>query len=340
MDILPTGSLPSGPKQVLFKEKLEQFLISDTSYNRLDMYFYEVTCSGWETIQPVLQQWLEKKKRRTANIYCGLSHWLSEPAALSEMMRVLPRRIRVVQRGYGIFHPKAYVFRDRRRVDCFIGSNNLTRAGMLGNFEMGVRLTVLDTNKASWYALDEWENSVQSISSLLTKKLLAIYEEEYQHMRRLPREHPGVVGKKRARLQATAVAAGLPTPKSVVMEVMPKETGAGGSQLQIPNDVALSFFGLVENGRRNVRIKNVGTGEIADLTLTNYGNHTRRLSIRQLAEVDRPCIIWFIDRGDIYDFDIVSKMIEPSEYERLLVLCPFRTTAKSKRWGMYDSPIF
>lgn len=340
MDILPTWSLSGGTVRTSFRDSLTQFLESDNSSNRLNIYLYEVTQAGWEAIWPSIEIWLSRRRNRRANVYCGLSNWLSEPAALSEMIEALPRKVWVIKRGHGIFHPKSYIFRSRRRAYCFVGSNNLTRAGMSSNFEMGARLTVPDTDNANWQALDEWESTVQSISTLLTKDLLTIYEEEFAQMRRLPREHPGIVGKSRVRFHATATSAGLPSARGVVMEVMPKETGTGGSQLQIPKQVAVSLFGLTQGGRRNVTLRDVETGDVANLTLTDYGNNTRRLSIGRLRQVERPRVIWFKERGARFDFNIVSKVTDPSEYDRLLSLCPFQTSSNSKRWGMYEETTF
>ena len=340
MDILSTWSLNGGTVRTSFRDSLTQFLESDNSSSRLNIYLYEVTRAGWDSIWPSVNVWLARRKSRRANVYCGLSNWLTEPSALTKMMEALPRRVWVVKRGHGIFHPKSYIFRTPSRAYCFVASNNLTQAGMSSNFEMGARLTVPDTDNANWQALDEWESTVQSISTLLTKDLLTIYEEEHAQMRRLPREHPGIVGKSRVRFHATATSAGLPSARGAVMEVMRKETGTGGSQLQIPKQVAVSLFGLTQGGQRNVTLRDVETGDVANLTLTDYGNNTRRLSIGRLTQVERPRIIWFKERGAMFDFNIVSKATDPSEYDRLLSLCPFQTSSNSKRWGMYEETTF
>ncbi|MDE2990587.1 MAG: hypothetical protein OXU21_05915 [Chloroflexota bacterium] len=340
MDILPTWSLKGGAVRTSFQDGLTQFLESDNSSSRVNIYLYEVTRAGWDSISQSVNVWLAKRKSRRVNVYCGLSNWLTEPSALTEMMEAFPRRVWVVKRGHGIFHPKSYIFRARRRAYCFVASNNLTQAGMSANFEMGARLTVPDTDNANWKALDEWESTVKSISTPLTKGLLTIYEEEYEQMRRLPREHPGIVGKSRVRFHATATSAGLPSARGAVMEVMPKETGTRGSQLQIPKQVAVSLFELTPGGQRNVTLRDVETGEVANLTLTDYGNNTRRLSIGRLTQVEKPRIIWFKERGAMFDFNIVSKATDPSEYDRLLSLCPFQTSPNSKRWGMYEDTTF
>ena len=340
MDILPTWSLSGGLVRTSFRDDLTQFLESDHGSSRLDIYLYEVTQAGWDSIWPSISVWLAKRRSRRANVYCGLSNWLTEPSALSEMMEAFPRRVWVVKRGHGIFHPKFYIFRAPRRGNCFVASNNLTGPGMSSNFEMGVRLTLPETDKANWQALDDWELTVQSISTMLTKELLTIYEEEYEQMKRLPREHPGIVGKSRIRFHAAATSAGLPSAKGAVMEVMPRETGTGGSQLQIPKQVAVSLFGLAPGGQRNVSLRDVETGDMANLTLTDYGNNTRRLSIGRLRQVEKPRIICFKESGAVFDFNIVSKVTDPSEYDRLLSLCPFQTSSNSKRWGMYEDTTF
>ena len=339
MSILPTWSLGSGMRRTIFRDELTHFLDSDTRYNQINMYFYAVTQPGWDLIWPSVQTWMSKRSNRKINVYCGISNWLSDPSALAEMMRVFPRKVWIVKRGHGVFHPKAYIFRARNQADCFIGSNNLTRPGMTSNFELGARLTLRPADDFDWKMLVEWESKVRSISTPLTKDLLAIYEEEYLQMKCLPRDHSGVVGKSRVRLQAAAASAGLPAARSAIMEVMPRETGTGGSQLQIPKQVAIALFGLPPGGQRSIRLRDVETNHVSHLTFTDYGNSTRRLSIGRLTQVPRPRIIWFNRANGGFEFNIVSRAINPSEYERLLSKCLSRTSPNSKRWGMYEEAL-
>jgi hypothetical protein len=273
-------------------------------------------------------------------MYCGLSNWLSEPKALADMMHHLPRRVWVVQRNHSVFHPKAFIFRSNRCAECFVGSNNLTQAGLNSNFEMAVQLTIRKTNETEWDWLDKWEYAVHSIATRLTKNILTSYEEEYQQMIRLPRSHSPVVGKYRARLKAATTSAVLPAPRSAIMEVMPRETGSGGSQLQIPKEVATALFNLPLGGQRNIVLRDLHTNKQTNLTLTDYGNNTRRLSINRLTQVQKPRIIWFRKINGIFEFDIVSRATDPIEFHRLLALCPCQSTYNSKRWGMYEDITF
>ena len=339
MTILPTWSMSDGAGHTYFRDNLTQFLETDSRYSQLNMYFYAVTQSGWNLTWPLIQDWMRRRRHRKVHMYCGLSNWVSEPSALEAMMRLLPKKVWIVKRGHGVFHPKALVFHSSERVECFSGSNNLTLPGLISNFEMATRLTIQETDQANWKSLEEWETSVQSIATPLTRDILTIYREEYEQMIRLPRDHSGVVGKSRIRLRAAAASVGLPTPRSAVMQVMPKETGSGGSQLQIPKQVAEALFGLSHGTQRLVTLLDAQTREETELTLTDYGNSTRRLSIHRLTEVERPRIIWFKHRTGKFEFDIVSRRTNPMEYDRLLTLCLFQTNQNSKRWGMYEDLI-
>jgi hypothetical protein len=339
MSILPTWSIRSGAVTTRFRDALVRYLARDSSANQLNMYFYEVTRSGWKAVWPSIRKWQRKKSGRRAYMYCGLSNWLSDPEALEEMMRHLPGRVWVVQRSHGVFHPKAFIFRGSRTATCFIGSNNLTEAGLNSNFELGVQLEVRKTDNKGWRWLNDWETTVRGVATPLTQEILAIYREEYRHMTRLPRNSPGVVGKNRARLATAARSAGLPSPKVAVLEVMPRETGTGGSQLQIPKEIAMALFNLPPGGQRQVVLRDANTGVQTTLTLTDYGNNTRRLSIHRLTQVPRPRIIWFRRIDGVFEFDIVSRVSDPTEFDRLLALCPFQTTSRSKRWGMYEDEI-
>jgi len=335
MKLLPTWPQTGKPYCTKYRDELIEFLQRDKISKTLDMYFYAITKSGWDDIWPFIDGWQKGHKGRKTSIYCGLSNWVSEPAALQSIREQLPNTAFVISRKKGVFHAKAFVFHGFAYATCFVGSNNLSRQGFQTNFELGV---IVRLARGAWSApkgLLSWERAVQSAALPLTADILGIYTEEFNKMEHLPR-NSGVVGRKRVEHGVAAKAAGLPLPHTAILEVMPKETGTGGSQLQIPLHVARAFFGLRRGRQKSVTLHDEATGRVSTLTLTDYPNITRRLAISRLAVEPRPCVIWFKKENGKYRFDIVSRRKDPDEYNRLLMLCPFQTTSNSKHWGMYE----
>lgn len=340
MNILPTWPKPKGIACKAFLDQLLAHLKRDKKGKDLTMYFYAVTKTGWDCVWPSVRSWKEKRTNREVSVFCGLANWVTDPKALAVIMQQLPGKTFILPKKQGIFHPKAFIFHEANNLTCFIGSNNLSGPGLNSNYELGVVIRQTSEDAAAPKGLHKWEQAIKSAAVPLTDTLLQMYREEYDKMSRLPR-NPGVVGKKRARNGPTALAAGLPLPGTAILEVMPRETGTGGSQLQIPWEVARAFFTLPSGGQKSIHLRDNSNGSSLTLTFTDYGNSTRRLYIRRLAVEPRPCVIWFKRENGAYVFDIVSQESNPREYDRLFLLCPFQTAYSSKHWGMYeDDPEF
>jgi PLD-like domain len=335
MSILTTWSKPNGAICTEFRDQLVEYLKKDKSSKILNMYFYAITKAGWDDIWPYIKIWKAKNNTRAVFIYCGLANSVTDPRALAEMLKLLPNHSFLVTKRPPVFHPKAFIFYEKNHATCFIGSNNLSGPGLGSNYELGVVIRHTKAELATPNGLIKWEKAVKSVAKPLTNQLLSMYKEEYDKMARLPR-NPGVVGKKRASNLQVASAAGLPLPGTAILEVMPKETGSGGSQLQIPKAVAEAFFSLPSGGQMSIQLLDNKTKNNSTLTFTDYGNNTRRLCINRLAVEPRPCVIWFKRKQNTYIFDIASQESNPREYDRLLLLCTFQTNSTSKRWGMYE----
>jgi hypothetical protein len=335
MTILPTWSKPNGKVYATFRDQVIDYLKKDKKSTTLNMYFYAITKAGWDYIWPFVDTWKMNSPNREVFIYCGLANWVTDPNALTEMLIKLPQRSFVVTKRKPVFHPKAFIFNEKNYNTCFLGSNNLSGPGLSSNYELGVSIKYTNKELAKPKGLATWEKEIRSIAVPLTYQLHAIYKEEYDKMARLPR-NPGVIGKKQVGHPILAKAAGLPDPGVAIMEVMPKETGSGGTQLQIPLEVARAFFHLPSGKHIIVNLKDESTGVLSSVKLTDFYNKTSRLSISRLASEPKPRMIWFKKQNGKYIYNIVSKKINPKEYERLLLLCPFQTSSVSKHWGMYE----
>ena len=123
----------------------------------------------------------------------------------------------------------------------------------------------------------------------------------------------------------------------LVVEIMPRETGPDGKQIQLPKEAAVRFFGLQNSvgASRQLTLSPIGTMQSRTLTMTLFGNNTARLSITELDYRDRPCVIIFHPQGrGSFAFEIVQQSIFPARYRRLLSLCGNQTRADSRHWSI------
>ena len=324
---LPTGSFAQWDVTA-FKDSLLSTLKDDREKGdaKLLLYFYAVTMRGWDEIRSGIRRWMKLDRHRNVVAYVGTDHAITDPQGL-EFMRSDGVAVRIMENYRGVFHPKV-VWLDRpARCQVWIGSNNLTRDGLLNNIEFAA---AIQSNGAP-QELKIWADKVHAGSAALTKDNL----ESYRVERRAFEE-------KRAESKITSftwssrsdpVTVGRTVAKGdLVMEIMPRETGEGGKQIQIPVLAAKKFFGLENSKEINLFKKSKPSSE-RKLTLTEYRNHTVRLVINELEYRDRPCVILFHRTpSERYNFDIISKLISPGRYRYLLGICDRRTRKGGRRW--------
>jgi hypothetical protein len=262
----------------------------------------------------------------------GTDHGITDPRALTWIQNDGIEVLIMV--GYqGVFHPKVVWLQGVKSNSVWVGSNNLTRDGLLSNVEFAILVKTPSVPTA----FKNWSEAVEAGSTSLTRQLLDSYDRERKAFE-----------SKRAAVKATTFtwtqktepkASGrVPAaqPGDFIVEVMPKETGSGGSQLQLPVAAASAYFGLNEGGASSrVRLRRVGSPTARSLTMTVFPNNTVRLSIGDLEYRDRPCVIVFHRSSrTIVEYDIVSQSVFPNRYASLLELCINRTRMGSRRWGI------
>ena len=218
----------------------------------------------------------------------GMDHGLTQPEAL-ERLRSLPSseiRVPAIQevlkspmfRRQVSFHPKCYAFdvgTKKKLAGLFIGSNNLTHAGMSNNTEFAVAFEAarqVDRNVA--HQFEQWWSSAWSGAEVLTDNLLEEYREG------------------RATLRQASPASFVdeePSPAELgSARCMWIESGflSGGShnQLELPQGIE-SFFGLVPNSgtlRSEFQLKHPnGTW---NSWLQFWGNGVWRIRLPTVAE--------------------------------------------------------
>lgn len=337
-------------------------LRNDHASSELRMYFYAVTQPGWRELSAAIGVWIADQPARSVTAYVGTDHALTDRAAL-EAMRTQGLSVRLLRRYNGVYHPKMMWFVEGGAGYLLAGSNNLTFDGLKSNIEFATltRLQHTDPN------LQAWHEAVLLASDPLTDDLLDSYSREKEAFGKA-RAEAKVAGTftwtKRSSggtppamptptpipaaapvapvapvvpllIPAAVPTLGPATPTDLILEIMPLETGTGGSQVQIPMRAARRFFGLGSGPRARIAVTltNAATGDSRTLTMTRFGNATARLVIRELDYRDRPCIVLFRRTATgAFAFEIVRESIDPDRYRALYRRCGPPTRQGSRRW--------
>lgn len=323
-------------------DSLKATLSSDTVGETLQMFAYAVSLSGWQHIRNEVISWKRAKSSRLVTAYVGTDHGLTAPDALKRM-QADGIEVRIMVTYSGTYHPKMFWLRCPKQHFLWIGSNNLTQNGLLHNIEFAalIHATTVSDSLSSWFT------EIHGGSEVLTPTRLRSYTAErqaYSQQKAKARLGEFTWTKKREpskpatsavpRSAGTAPRSHLGAAGDLVIEVMPQETGTSGHQVQIPKQAATSYFGLgsTTGSRISISLNPLGVAAPRTLTMTSYGNDTRRLQINELDYTDRPCVIVFHrTSSNAYDFEIVSQNVHPTRYKALLAGC-IQTTPRSKRW--------
>ena len=337
-----------------FYQSLLQGLAQDKQCAKLVLFTYAVTAPGWREISSSIKLWLKSRKGRVVVAYVGTDHALTEPEALRVMIKD-GVQVRIMRRYHGIFHPKVVWLSGNKSHHIWVGSNNLTREGLLHNVEFA---TLTKTNRCH-PELIKWANSIHEASEPIAEPLIDTYENERRIYARARsrsgtftwsiREDPlpkrRVVAqkkKKKSRHKTTRIfpAKGVCIREAkgdLVVEVMPLETGPDGKQIQLPKEAAISFFRIKDEvgASRTIDLTPVGTKDTRPLTLTVFKNQTVRLSLSELDYRDRPCVIVFKRQAsNAFLFEIIQRSITPTRYKSLLKMCRRKTREGSRRWDI------
>lgn len=317
----------------------------------LRLYFYAVTLPGWMQLADAVDAWRTASPGRTVVAYIGTDHALTDPDALTEMEE-RQVQVRLLTRYNGVYHPKLIWLVGPGTGVLLAGSNNLTLDGLKSNVEFALRGSIAADDEA----LTRWHHEVHASSDPLSSELLETYASEreafgnararakvagtFTWSRRSSAVRRLAGGTRRGRgvrEAATPFGAGTAVvPGDLIVEVMPLETGTGGSQVQIPMVAARSFFNLPRGAiaQVDVNLRNTQSGVRRALTLTRFPNATSRLVIAELQYRDRPCVLHFHRTGaGTFDFEIVREAIDPDLYRNMIAGCS-RTRTGSKRWAI------
>lgn len=328
--LLPTATFNSWSVTSL-RDSLIEELEKDSTTDKLQMFFYAITNSGWLEIQKAVLQWTQRKVGRRVIIFAGTDHAITDPIAL-EKIQNQGIDVRLMNSYSGVFHPKVIWMSGNNKNLVWIGSNNLTRDGLLNNIEFAALIKSPESSPE----LESWVESVISGSIVLNKDLLTSYKNErikFEKKIAETKAEPFTWSRKSEPRQTQTGPISTINHGDLIVEIMPEET-RGGNQIQLPIMAARSFFGLKKAGDQiKIELHQKKSKEAHNLLVTVFPNNTVRLSVNELESGDRPCVIIFRKKaGHKVVFEIVSKNIFPTRYRSLIKLCTNQTRIGSRRW--------
>lgn len=339
---LPT--LVSGSWSITaLKDSLISSLAKDKNGTEVKMFFYAVTEPGWRAVRQAFKKWKSQLAEREIIAYVGTDHGITETDALRLMIKD-GVTVRMMTTYRGVFHPKVIWLKAPQKNSVWIGSNNLTRDGLLNNIEFAAILESIALPKS----LGKWALEVHVGSVLVSTELLDDYDKErrsygekrvslgtFTWSKREKSEAPERRVKKNYQKPRAKPSAA--RPGDLILEVMPRETGAEGKQIQLPMEAATQFFSIPAQigATKLVNMSPSWDSDSRNLTMTIFANSTVRLVIKELDYRDRPCVLQFRrDGADSFTFDIVSRSIFPARYRELLQLTNNPTRQGSRRWAI------
>lgn len=321
----PLPTIDSGDTTICdFLKSLETAFGPESKAKEVRMYFYGVTQSGWARIRGYVRAWLTVDPSRKISAYVGTDHALTEPEALTEMTKDKVEMF-ILTDYCGTYHPKLLVFAERSTLLVLSGSNNLTAAGLSTNVEFATSIRI-PMNSA---AVAQWETEVSRSSSPLTEDLLKQYKRERDKRQKKLKSADvswQFTWKRRKKSRGQSVNGNEPKQpitlgaETLVYEIMPKETGTAGSQIQILKEVAIGYFSLPNRVGATVTItlRNQDSDETRQLSMTYNENSTFRLSIHEAAFPARPCFLVFKREAlKQFSFVVVSEGDRPTQYADL-----------------------
>lgn len=288
----------------------------------------------------------------------GIGEGVSEPDALRYLMqRFTKAAIYVfhVPLAYFTFHPKMYILSNRQESLILIGSNNLTTGGLLSNSECCIKLLVNHREDSTLYNnINEiWEIYATPKSPFYLKnlqkineKILSAYSKRREAISRdklltgarafteiFPTiEQPQLMKRLAAIEKRQKKGTYITKKKTVSNEVLLlqvlKETGAEGTQVQIPRAAIKKYFCVSTAGHQTIEIK-FKNNPFRPAVICHFDNNTHRISIPEIARFTRPLLIKFKNLdGESY----LVTQIQAKQYKKLIKKCTEQTRASAKKW--------
>ncbi len=194
--------------------------------------------SGVKVIEKALDNFL--KNNGSIEIIAGLDFKTTDPQSMHYFIQLQKRVSNLKFYCYGdkdenktdvVFHPKIYLFEKGRETTGIVGSTNLTRGGLLTNFEVNV--VIKETKPLYFSQLEAIYNSVKFTDSVFSpdEEYLAGYSDVYkaflQNEERAKKDEGVQNVVRQINRRAEFLPGTVPSIKSLIIEVIKKEQAKG-----------------------------------------------------------------------------------------------------------------
>lgn len=351
-------------------EELERVLGNQSNCEFRAIVAY-ISVNGLKELESSLRKFLGEKSN-SVNWIVGVDQGITTRDALLYLRGIKKDfgtrfEVKVFSAGNDnfVFHPKLYWVKGERFHRLVAGSSNLTAGGLLGNFEISIRLQLDAKLKEDQRAIDEVEEiwrafstpdppmdrgNLLGLSSAIALVPKATKEERKARSTLHKRRHPfnkadkGSAIRKRLRRKRQVhgkrgKVTGRKTWRQLIMDVL---TETRGTQVQLPTEVLGTFFGATSRGRGTIKLSEVAHGNIVKSDWRPFvnprSNKTHRIEITGIRGLDRPLIVVF-ERRAVGNF--LYKVVPNSSmrYETLNELLGKRgrqTLPQSRRYLLLD----
>lgn len=355
MDLQIINQTP-GKQSMLSKLKLD---LQSTNHTLRVLVAY-LSWNGLKMIYKELERFYDEGNN--VKMIVGLSNDAKEIHVLRYLRERMPRGDFLVFNASNmdyIFHPKLFFFDNYDSLSVYIGSSNLSSGGLYTNSECVVKVTLnrIHDKKLITDFEDIWttysnpkepftQRNLLSIDSALLNKITKEFQKSVDgngttdddilivkrlfptilfpeiKESHLPQEE--VYSDEESFTEHTLDIEG----NILFLEVL-TETGAGGTQIQIPTVVVKEYFGMDQSDRHKTIEVSIGSDQYRPAVISGFENFTYRISINEVLDIERPLLMRFNRQTiDKYSIDILTG----EQYNRKIADCINQTRFDSKRW--------
>ncbi|MCX6280196.1 MAG: phospholipase D family protein [Bacteroidetes bacterium] len=352
---MKTHVINQTPFENPLKDELKMELLDkkNTCFRALVAY---LSWNGLDTIYEELESFYESNNSQLKMII-GIGSSTSEIDVLRYLNERMPKGSFNVFNASNVnytFHPKIYYFDKKETLTVFIGSSNLSLGGISINSECSIKL-ILDRG-SDHVLLKEFEtvwatysnpqspfkkNNLRSIDKELLKglekfrvSLGKIEKTQRRKSNELKNLFPeliipvtSTISHIKANPQNKKIIK--PSAGSILFLEVLTETGANGTQVQIPTYVLENYFGVNQNMVHKTIQLQFPNNEFRPSVICLFGNYTYRFTITEIATFDRPLLLKFEKLGsNKYFVSFLRGII----YNTQIKNCINQTRSGAKRW--------
>jgi hypothetical protein len=114
---------------------------------------------------------------------------------------------------------------------------------------------------------------------------------------------------------------------TLLLEIL-RETGAGGTQVQIPRTVIDDYFHVPTSGHQTIELR-FGSKPFRPAVICHFANNTHRISLPEVAGLERPLLLRFTKlETNMY----AVQLIRGRKYNDVIKLCKNQTRFAARRW--------